>query len=166
MGKETNVALQALEQALALEKRGQAFYTEAAARTVDPKGKEMFGSLADDEVMHAEVIQRQVDALAKGKGWVLPDGVDQVEADLNSPLFPKGKVAFEEAIRPDASDVDALLFALKLENDAFSLYAGLAKGTEDPVAKQLYEYLASAERTHFNLVMLNYESLSSAGSFV
>ena len=165
MGKETSAALEALKQALALEKRGQEFYTEAAARTADPKGKEMFGSLADDEVMHAEFIQRQVDALAKGEGWVLPDGVDQVDADLDTPLFPKGKVAFEEAVRSDASDLDALLFALKLENDAFNLYAELAKTAEDPTAKQLYEYLVSAERTHFNLVMLNYESLSSAGNF-
>ena len=165
MGKDTGAALEALKQALALEKRGQEFYTEAAARTTDPKGKEMFGSLADDEVMHSEVIQRQMDALAKGEGWTLPEGIGQVEADLDSPLFPKGKVAFEEAIRPDASDVDALLFALKLENDAFNLYAGLAKMAEDPTAKQLYGYLVSAERTHFDLVMLNYESLSSVGNF-
>ena len=164
MGKGTKAALEALKQALALEKRGQEFYAQAATRTVDPKGKEMFRSLAGDEVMHAEVIQRQVDALAMGEGWSLPEGADQVEADLDSPLFPKGKLALEEAIRPDASDLDALLFALKLENDAFNLYAGLAKSAEDPIAKQLYEYLVGAERTHFDLIMLHYESLSSAGS--
>jgi rubrerythrin len=38
----SNAAAQALQQALELEKSGQAFYTQAAARTADPQGKEMF----------------------------------------------------------------------------------------------------------------------------
>jgi rubrerythrin len=162
----SKAAIDALKQALALEKSGQEFYTQAAARTTDAKGKEMFRSLADDEVMHAEVIQRQVDALAKGEGWIIPEGIGAVDADLESPLFPEGKVALEQAVQPDASDLDALLFALKIENDTFNLYAEQAKLAEDPNAKRLYEYLVHAERTHFNLVMLNYESLSSAGNFV
>ena len=160
-----NAAMEALKKALELEKRGQEFYAQAAARTVDPKGKEMFSSLADDEVMHAEVIQRQVDALAKGKGWIVPEAFEIVEADLESPLFPGSKVDLEKAVQPDASDLDALLFALKIENDSFNLYTEQAKVATDPNAKYLYEYLVAAERTHFNLLMLNYESLSSAGSF-
>ena len=164
MGKG-KTALDVLKEALALEQRGQEFYQEAAARTADAKGKAMFSSLADDEVMHAEVIQRQVDALAKGGGWSLPEGIGAVDVDLESPLFPASKAELEKAVQPDASDMDALLFALKLENDAFNLYAEQAKLAEDPIAKQLYEYLVNAERTHFNLLMLNYESLSSAGSF-
>ena len=162
----SNAVMEALKQALALEKSGQKFYTQAAARTTDPKGKEMFGSLADDEVMHAEVIRRQVDALAKGEGWIVPQGIEAVDVDLESPLFPKGKVELEKAVQPDASDLDALLFALKIESDSFNLYAEQAKAADDPNAKNLYEYLAAAERTHFNLLMLNYESLSSTGSFV
>ena len=54
----------------------------------------------------------------------------------------------------------------KIENDSFNLYTEQAKAATDPNAKSLYEYLVDAERTHFNLLMLNYESLSSVGSFV
>jgi len=161
----SDAAIKALQRALELEKSGQAFYTQAAARTADPKGKEMFSSLADDEVMHAEVIQRQVDALAEGKGWIVPEGIETVKADLESPLFPASQVDLERAVQPDASDLDALLFALKIENDSFNLYAEQARAATDPNARHLYEYLADAERTHFNLLMLNYEGLSSAGGF-
>ena len=166
MGKGADAALKALRQALALEQDGRHFYEAAAERTADPKGKAMFRSLAGDEVMHARTIQRQVDALERGEGWVLQEGIRDVEADLDTPLFPKGKIELEQAVRPDAGDLDALLFALKIENDSFNLYAEQAKTATDPNAKRLYEYLVDAERTHFNLLMLNYDSLSSAGGFV
>jgi rubrerythrin len=166
MGTETNAALDALKKALVLEQNGQRFYLEATERTADPKGANMFRSLADDEVIHAKVIQRQIDALAEGGNWVSPEGVDEVKADLETPLFPEGKVELEKAIRPDASDLDALLFALKIENDSFNLYAEQAKVAKDPNAKRLYEFLVDAERTHFDLLMLNYESLSSNAGWV
>jgi rubrerythrin len=158
-------AVLALKKALKLEQEGEAFYREAAERTVDAKGKAMYASLAEDEVLHARVIQREIDALAEGKGWQATEAAEG-KVDLDSPLFPKGKVAFEKAVRSDASDLDALLFALKIENDSFNLYVEQAKAATDDKAKQFYEFLVGAERGHFNLLMANYESLSQASGFV
>ena len=155
----------ALKKALKLEQEGEAFYREAADRTVDPKGKAMYASLAEDEVLHARIIQREIDALSEGKGWQATESA-KGEVDLASPLFPQGKVAFEDAVRSDASDLDALLFALKIENDSFNLYLEQAKVATDAKAKQFYEFLVGAERSHFNLLMTNYESLSQSGGFV
>lgn len=166
MDKETDAALQALNKALKLEQDGQRFYVEAAERTMDDRGSAMFRSLADDEVLHAQIIQRQIDELTAGQGWVLPQGVAEVEVDLESPLFPKGKEELKKAVRPDASDTEALLFALQIENDSFDLYSEQAQVAQDPNAKRMYKYLANAERTHFNLLMLNYESLSSNAGWV
>jgi rubrerythrin len=166
MGNKNEAALEALQKALGLEQRGHTFYLEAVERTIDPKGKAMFRSLADDEVLHANIIQRQIDALQGGEGWTIPEGVTEVTADLETPLFPKGQVELERAIRPDASETDALLFALKIENDSFNLYTEQAKAAQDPNAKLLYEFLVDAERTHFNLLMINYESLSTNAGWV
>lgn len=166
MATDTKAASIVLEQALELEQRGHEFYTQAAERMVDPTGKEMLLSLADDEVLHQRFIQRQIDALGQGKGWILPEDIPEVDADLTTPLFPEGNVELEKAIRPDASELDALLFALKIENDSFALYSEQAQKATDPNAKRLYEYLADAERTHFDLLMSNYESLSSKAGWV
>jgi rubrerythrin len=163
---DTKAALTVLQQAIELEQRGQEFYTQAAERTIDPTGKEMLLSLAGDEELHQKVIQRQIDALGQGEGWVVPEEVPQVDADLSTPLFPAGKVELDKAIRPDASDLEALLFALKIENDSFDLYAEQAKQATDPNAKRFYEFLVDAERTHFNLLMANYESLNSRAGWV
>ena len=157
----TQAAMDALKQAIELESKGHKFYLKAAERVTDPKGAEMFRSLADDEVLHEDILNRQLESLTGGKGWVLPENV-QVEADLETPLFPEGK-AIEKAVQSDAGEMNALLFAIGIENDSFNLYREQAKTAQDPTAKQIYEYLVDAERTHFNLLMLNYEHLSTTG---
>lgn len=173
MNTETNTALTALNQAIELEIEGQRFYLEAAERTSNPRGAEMFRSLADDEVIHERILRRQLEALGEGKGWMpvlsmvegLPEGVAEVTSDLTAPLFPEGEEVFQKAVRPDASDVDALLFGLQIENESFNLYRKLAQTTDDPNGKRMYEYLADAERGHFEQLMLNYEHLSTVGSW-
>jgi rubrerythrin len=170
MSTGNNTALAALNQAIELEVKGQRFYLEAAERTANPKGAEMFHSLADDEVIHERILRRQLDALNKGEGWVkssllLPEGVAEGKADLTTPLFPESKEEFQRAVRPDASDQDALLFALQIESESFNLYREMAQTTDDPNGKRMYEYLANAERGHFELLMLNYEHLSTVGSW-
>ena len=92
MTAETHGAMSALQQALELERSGYRFYTRAAERTADPKGSEMFRALASDEMLHQQAIERQIEALGQGAGWVLPAGIDRVEVDLVSPLFPAGKM--------------------------------------------------------------------------
>ena len=120
-----NEALTALQRAIELEEKGQEFYRQAAERTTNPKGAEMFRSLADDEVLHERILRRQLEALGEGKGWVLPEGVAEATPDLPASLFPEGGEALREVVRPDASDEDALLFALQIENEAFNLYLSL-----------------------------------------
>jgi rubrerythrin len=181
MSTENNAALAALNQAIELEIEGQRFYLEAAKCTTNPKGAEMFRSLADDEVIHERILRRQLDALTQGQGWMpvlspsislrtstvegLPDSVAEVTADLTALIFPESEKVCEEALRPNESDLDALLFALQIENKSFNLYREMVEKTEDPNGKRMYEYLANAERGHFEQLMLNYEHLSTTGNW-
>ncbi|MFB0545442.1 MAG: ferritin family protein [Anaerolineae bacterium] len=155
-----NVALSALTQAIRLEKEGREFYLKAAEWTSDPKGQEMFRSLAEDEELHLKIVQRQYDALADEGKWVRLPEVEKVEPiDLDKPLFPKGREALKEAIPEEASQDDALLFALGLENNSFELYRKAVQETEEPVGKEMYLFLANTERHHFDVLMANYEAL-------
>jgi rubrerythrin len=164
--QENTIALQALRQAIRLEQDGYKFYTEAAERTAAPRGREMFLSLADDEKLHLRIVQDQYEALTAGKGWVSFLEETEVEpVDLDKPLFPPEREALEKAIDPKASDTDALLFALQIENESYELYRKATTETADPTGKEMYQYLASQERTHFDILMVNYEHLVSAGSW-
>ena len=164
--RESSVALQALRQAMRLEEDGYRFYTQAAERTADPRGKEMFLSLADDEKLHLRIVQGQYEALSSGKGWLsFSEDLELKPVEVDKPLFPPGKEAVERAVSPEASDTDALLFAMQKENESYELYRKAAAETADPSGKDMYQRLASYERTHFEILMLNYEHLINTGSW-
>jgi rubrerythrin len=164
--QENTVALEALHQAIRLEQDGYKFYMGAAERTADSRGREMFLSLADDEELHLRIVQDQYEALSSDKGWVtFPEAMACKPMDLDKPLFPPEREALEKAIGPGASDTDALLFAMQIENKSYELYRKAATETTDSIGKEMYQYLATQERTHFEILMLNYEHLVSSGSW-
>lgn len=156
---------EALEMAIQLEREGQAFYKKAAARTLSEKGRAMFLSLADDEKRHEQILERQCNALTENQCFADIPEMGAVSADWDAPIFPKDASIFEKVVRGDASDVDALLFAIQAENKSFELYRKLAKETDDAAGQAMFRWLASVERGHFNQLMLNYESLLSSGAW-
>lgn len=162
----SNAALEALRQAMDLERRGHQFYLEVAERAKDPRGKEIFRSLAEDERVHLRTVRRQYEALSEGKGWIALAEAPQRPIDLEKPLLPPDKETLERTIRAEASDIEALHFALEFENNAYDLYRKAAAETADPVGKAMYEWLTEQELSHFNLLMLNYEYLSRSGHWL
>lgn len=147
-----------LQQALQLEEKGKDFYLNAAERSTDEETEEMYRLLAEDEVKHYHYIQRQYDDLQAGKGWSAISEMEHVDAlETVSLIFPPGKKAIE-ALPDDASEEDALIFALSVEDKSFTMYRDGSEQAEDPQAKQMFLQLASAEHTHFNVLMQRYES--------
>lgn len=166
MEEKRGTALRALEKAIQIEKDGYQFYLQALERTKDDRGKEMFRYLADAEVQHLKIVQKQYDSLRAGKGWLPLGEAPSEPLDMESTLFPKGREALEKMVRHDDSDLDALLLALGFEHDSYELYRQGYAQTEDPQGKAMYEYLAEMERGHFEMLMLNYEHLSRTGSWI
>ncbi|MGI5917532.1 MAG: ferritin-like domain-containing protein [Anaerolineae bacterium] len=161
-----NESLTALSQALKLEQEGRAFYLQAAEKTRDERGKALFLSLADDERLHAEMIQRQLHAV-EGDGLYVPlPDVDVEAVDAGQELFPLDPPAMDEKLGRDPDDLQAIFLALENEIASYDLYRQAAVATEDRAGKTMYLWLASAERTHFDLLMSNYESLVDRGSWV
>jgi len=72
----------------------------------------------------------------------------------------------EAKIGSNPSDVDALHVALENEIKSYDLYRAAAKETTDGTGRQMYQWLASAEITHFNLLMANYEAIVSGSGWV
>lgn len=162
---QKDVALHALEKAIRIEKDGRRFYLRAAERTNDQRGKEIFLTLAQAEEDHLRIVEKQYDSLSAGRGWlVLTEATGEV--DLGRPLSPPGREALEKMVRPDDSDLDALLLALGFENDSYELYRKGYAETDDPQGRAMYEYLADMEREHFETLMRNYEHLSRTGSWL
>ena len=150
-------ALEALQQAIRLETEGQRFYLEAAEKSQDSKGKDMFQMLAGDEEIHLRLVQKQYQSLKETGQWATNPPLKQKPVDLDKPLFPKGKEGAEKTITPDFSEVDALLFALDVESKSYNLYRLAAQEADSATGKEMYTFLAGEERIHFDTLMLRYD---------
>jgi len=165
MAGEVKSAMNVLEEAKCLEQQGQAFYREAAKKIKNPAGKKMFRKLAKDEVLHERLIQREILSLIKEGYWVELLETQGPACALVPNIFPQGREGLKKAAKADPTEVDAVLTALDMENKSYDLYRSQAESVKDLKAQQLYEFLAGQERTHFDLLMANYEAMVQFGGW-
>lgn len=158
MDPRVSDSLQILERALCLEADAEQFYRQAAARTADRSGQQMFLELAEQEALHADVIRRQMDSLRARGRWAADARFAGASCDPAQSLFPQGEKR-AQAVGPRANELEALWLALEKESESYELYRQGALGASDPTARALYEYLMSSERDHFNVLMGNYEAI-------
>jgi rubrerythrin len=162
MPEDVKVTLQVLQQAMKIEQEGRQFYLAAAERTQSPAGQTLFRQLAKDEEEHYRLLKGQFDVLSEGKSWVdYPQAAKRVAA--LKPVFPSSPEAFQKAVGPHASDLEALWTALGTESNSYDLYRRAAQQVQSPAAKGMYRYLANVERNHYNLLLANYQTLMNSG---
>lgn len=154
-------AIEILAKAIKTEQDGIEFYLKAAESTEDKNGQDAFRQLAKDERNHLELLQKQYKSLKDEAKWTRFPEIKKIMSDLDSPLFPKGKEAFEKTVTKKSSEIDAVLFGLDIETRSFELYKGSASDTSDTTGKDMFEFLAGEEREHFNLLMMRYQYLTS-----
>jgi len=116
--------------------------------------------------MHAEMIQRQIHSVEGGGAYVLLPDLTVPAIDLDAKLFPPEQGKLEAKVGSNPGEIDALHVALDNEIKSYDLYRAAAKEAADAAGKQMYQWLASAEITHFNLLMANYEALVSGSGWV
>jgi rubrerythrin len=165
MSRSVESVLKALKAGKSLEKHGLTFYRSAAQETKSAKGKEVFESLQRDEAMHLRLIQRQIDSLAEQGRWVELPETTGASVDLSIDIFPEGRLGLEKAVGADTDDAEALVLAMEFETRGYDMYRQEAATAEAPEARAMYEFLASQERTHFDLLMANWEAMANAGSW-
>ncbi len=159
MTEDVKAALEILKQAMGIESEGHQFYLQAAQTTQDKKGQDIFTSLADDEQKHYDLIKRQHTALTDKGRWVGSSETKPVNIDLNKPLFPRGREALKKAVTNKSGDWEALLFGVEIETKSYDLYRRAALETSDLLGKQMFEFLAGQEQSHFDILMMRFDSL-------
>ena len=146
-----------LQQAMRTETDGYHFYTMAANAVQDPKGKEVFDRLAQDELSHLRFLNRQYKSFTQhGK------------PDAKAQLGPRGEWAgdnpiFSEKIhkRLDEAhfEMSALSIGIQLELGSERFYRQEAEAAEDPAVKKFFTELAEWESGHYHALLKQQESL-------
>ncbi|MDJ0801427.1 MAG: ferritin family protein [Desulfobacterales bacterium] len=146
---DSEKAVEILKQALLIEKKGKAFYSQVAGTAQHPEVKQFFETMAEEEVRHIEILSDQFRAYHENRRF----------ASLNYDS-DAGKSAVENVLTQDlvaamqAADFEsaAVSAAVAMEKNAIKLYGGRAAEATDPEEKALYEWLARWEKSHLSFL--------------
>jgi len=159
---EKTGALQVLTLAMEREERGRDFYRDAAAGTIDPKGKSMFEWLARQEMNHYQKLSSQREALAQDRGWQKPS--EAAEPALGSSEFPPMSEVSGE-VTANAGELDALRVGIEAEKQSIALYSQAAQDSTNQDAKEMFLGLVDEEKGHLELLETEHEWLRQAGYY-
>jgi Fur family ferric uptake transcriptional regulator len=149
-------ARDALRIAIATEKSGLAFYTRAAGRTKDPRGRTVFHKLAAEEREHlATLVRRYRELIATDP---------ELEARPTF-LFFKGAAngLFDDGaarLRKGVNDQQALLIGIRCERGSHNFFKRYGERFEDSQGKQIFLEFAREEREHLDLLIREYRALT------
>jgi Fur family transcriptional regulator, ferric uptake regulator len=149
-------ARDALRIAIATERSGLEFYTRAASRTKDARGRSVFQKLAAEEREHlATLEQRYRDLLAN----------DPTLESRPTFLFFKGAAngLFDEGaakLTKGVNDQQALLIGIKCERGSHKFFKRYGERFEDSQGKQIFLEFAAEERQHLDLLIREYRALA------
>jgi rubrerythrin len=151
-----DAVLTALQMAIQTEIDGVNFYQKFAAQTQDSDARAMFQRLAQDEMIHLELLQNTRAMLEESGEWAEYKGVALNETEA-APIFSRERV--EQNVVEYTSDLSALRLAYLIEKDAMDFYSKAAEQTGDPNGRHMFADLAKMERGHLNLLEGEYNFL-------
>ncbi len=161
MDAEIKKAIGALRMAIRIEQNGYRFYRRAAEETNDPKAKDLFAGLAEDEVAHESVLRTRLQALEKDGAWN-PVGEDEWPAHGShaeaEPVFSEDRL--KAGVSDYTSELSALRMAYLIEKNAVAFYSKAARETPDPVGQAMYQDLANWEKEHQRILEEEYRFLA------
>jgi len=162
-----NEVAKGIAEAIRTENEGRYFYLMAANSTTDPKGKEVFKTLADEEEVHMNYLKKQYLSL-----------LEHGEFDKKLKLGPRADFSganpiFSEQLLERLSDahyeMSALSIGVRLELFALSYYKRRAEESSDAYARGFFNELAEWETGHYRALLTQLDALKDfyweAGGF-
>ena len=148
-------ARDALRMAIATERSGLEFYTRAAAKTKDARGRAVFQRLAEEEKEHLGTLQKRYRELSAQDPQLESRPTFLFFKGAASGLFAEGA----EELRKGVNDAQALLIGIRCERGSHKFFKRYGERFEDSEGKQIFLEFADEERAHLDLLIREYKSL-------
>jgi len=144
--------LQALTSGIQSEVAAYVFYVEAGKK-VEGEFKETMEYLALEEKKHFHILEGQYDSLVRSEKWITTADILKREGlpEIDEEMQAKHKDLIKEVQGID-TELEILNMALKLEEEARDLFAGLAKNAESEEGRKTFTHLAGFEEGHVKLI--------------
>jgi Fur family ferric uptake transcriptional regulator len=149
----------ALELTLAIERRGYAFYTNAARKAKGNAGRLMFQRLAAEETEHVKRLQSAYRSLILASPWLKREPARlPVSRKIVEEIFPRQELLKLE-VQDQTTDLDALNIAIDLERRSHLFFRNFASGISDPGGKRVFLEFAEDEQSHLQALLSEYQSI-------
>ncbi|MEW5945557.1 MAG: ferritin family protein [bacterium] len=140
----------ALRKALDFEEEGIKYYTTARERTEHPSARSVFGMLIEQERTHVEYLSLLHERLKAQDKWPREVTVN-LEKDFK-PLFRDAAGEVDDRVKITTNELEALAFAVEMENRGREMYDQLSGAASDPLEKEFYDISARWEQNHAEFV--------------
>jgi rubrerythrin len=147
---DENITLDILKQAILLEQRGKTFYENVAKNVENKAVQEVFGMLANEEQKHIQTLSDQFKAYRKDTNFIPGDVYKKDSSSVASEVLTR---EIKEKISAAGFEAAAISAGIALEERAIQFYAKSAKTASDTEARILYNWLATWERDHLNMLL-------------
>jgi len=148
-------ARDALRMAIATERSGLEFYTRAAARTKDRRGRLVFQRLAEEEKEHLGTLQKRYQELLAKDSQLESRPTFLFFKGAASGLFAAGA----EELKKGVDDLEALRIGIRCERGSHEFFKRYGERFEDSEGKQIFLEFADEERVHRDLLVREYNKL-------
>lgn len=154
---EVVFARDALRIAVATERSGLEFYTRAAAIASDPRGREVFQKLAEDEKEHLGTLERRYASLIEADPTLEARPTFLFFKGAAQGIFAEGAAKLRDGV----DDLKALLIGIRCERDSHRFFKKYGDRFEDSEGKQIFLEFAEEEREHRDLLIREYRALQA-----
>jgi len=147
----------ALEAALKLEDKGYSYYTDIAQKAKNPLTKNLFATLAEQELQH----KKRINELYKESSVDIPEITLTEELLENTVKQVFENFSNEEKNSWNIDNEDAYKYAMKLERDSLKMYREFAEKSINPAESNFFKALANEENAHLNALQNVYNYLNN-----
>jgi rubrerythrin len=140
MSEHKKEVLDAIMQAIEIEKETFDLYTRAEQKTFNPSGKRIFNWLARTEEEHYLKLTELYNSYSDGERWVFYGGTTiSLDEEEHGAGFA-------------TSDFEALEMAMEIEKKGIAHFEHLARTTSDPEGKGMFRTLVNEEKEHLRII--------------
>lgn len=149
--------LELLSAALEMERKGIAFYENAAGKCDNPLGVRVFSMLKNDERVHMERIRQIYSELYSGKTWSaqwqeIGDSHGK-ERDNLATLFRNLIKDHWRTIQASPGDMEALDIGLDLERQSVAHYQQGLEDADRILEKEFLSLMVEEEKRHCDILL-------------
>lgn len=140
--------LNAIKEAILLEKRGQVLYRSVADKTDSAAVREVFTKMAEEEKNHEETLKLHYSSLVSSGKLAAIDTLGQVEDHTGEIIRDKVR----KEIKAAGYEAAAIAAAIALEKEAERFYLEKRDAAGSDIEKDLFDWLATWEHGHMELL--------------